>query len=266
MSRIVALFSTLLLALFVCVRAEAQATPSSPPPVRDPNALAVIRQAVVALGGSAIGQVQDCVTTGTTQAFAGSGLTSGSFTWKNSGREFRYENPGPSGLRIFASGHGKPALEDGGAVMPLSPQAGVGSFPPHLLALVLVRALASPRVSVQMLGAGVVGGRPAIRVQVSLGVSTAKGGSSNGQQWFFDASSGLPLRVEYAVAADGAPGVTAVAAAEFSNYRPLSGVMIPFQIVTYADGQQMSVVTLSSVAFNTGIAASEFDLPTGGAQ
>jgi hypothetical protein len=237
------------------------------PAVRDPNGLAVLQQAVNALGGTAaIGQIQDCTATGSMQASPGGGLTSGSFRWENSGREFRYENPSPSGLRIFASGHGKPALEDNGVVRAVGRQGAVGNFPPHLLPLMLLRALVNQNVSVQLLGPGVVGGRSAIRVKIALGASASRAGTSSGQQWFFDATSGLPLRVEYLLVAEGAPGVSVVAATEFGSYRAVSGIQIPFQIVTYVDGVQTSVVTLNSVVFNTGISSGDFDLSTGGAQ
>ena len=257
-----------LLSLLVPTAFIAQSAPSAPGATlpRDPNGVAVVQQVVTALGGSAaVGQIQGCVATGNLQALPGSGLTSGSFTWKNSGHEFRYENPGPSGTRIMVSGHGTPGLLDGGRLQKFSRQAAVSNLPPHLMALFLLRAVANPSVGAQVLGTAVVSGRQAILMQIAVGTWSPNSGPI-GQRWYFDAATGLPLRVEYRIFADRDPRSSVQVAQEFADYRSISGVMVPFQITTYHDGHQDSITTLTSVAFNTAISPTDFDLPAGGAQ
>jgi hypothetical protein len=80
-------------------------------PVRDPQAVAVVEQALVALGGKAShAQVRTAIMHGTQQV---QGSQSGSFVWEDdlsgSVPEFRKEIRNGDSVRTFTSGHGSPA-------------------------------------------------------------------------------------------------------------------------------------------------------------
>jgi hypothetical protein len=233
---------------------------------RDPQALALIQKAVDAIGGvAAFAGIQDCTVQGQVQVAPDSPFYDGGFIWKNAGREFRYENPRADGTQILVSGHGKPALQENGSVSPTTLQAGIAKIPPHLMPRLLVDALQNPNVQVSPISDGKVAGKPAIQIALS-DASTKLAASLTSQVWFFDSTSALPLRVEYRVPSNGDANITVGAAVEFLDFRVVSGIVVPFQLVLYQEDPLDSVLTLKSVQFNTGIDPSEFDLLSGGGQ
>jgi outer membrane lipoprotein-sorting protein len=247
--------------LFVSGFTFAQQTPT-----RDPRAIQVIQQSLAVMGGaSAISQISNCVAQGTIQAPPGSWMTSGSLTWETSGTEFRYSNPSPQGTEIFVSGHGQPASTTGGVTVRVFAHVSEAVFPPHLPALVLFEELQDSRYSVVNLGTGTVEGKPALHVQTSLAGNPIDAQVTQ-QDWYLDPNTGLPLRVEYRLPSHNDALQFLSAAFEFANYQAVSGVLVPFQITIYFNGQEAGVVTVGSVSFNTGLSPSEFDAPSGGAQ
>ncbi len=242
------------------------AFPQQPPAPRDATALSVIQRAVVAMGGvKMIGQIRDCVAEGTIEPSKGSWLTSGSFVWKNSGSEFRYENQGPAGPSVYTSGHGRPGVASGGKVTRLYAHVSEANFAPHLAAVSLLKALLEARYQVALLGEETWNGHLALRVKTSFTADEASAVTTH-QEWLFDLASGLPLRAEYRLPANNNALEFLPAAAEFSDFRSISGVLVPFQIAVYHDGQMGGVIKLNSVLFNVGMSPTEFDSPAGGVQ
>jgi len=76
----------------------------------------------------------------------------------------------------------------------------------------------------------------------------------------------LPLRVEHRLPDNLRPEIFTAAAEEFSDFRAVAGVLVPFRAVSYEDGAQVAVVAVSSVTFDSGIPSGLFDLPAGGGQ
>ena len=254
-----------LLIVFTCLLAaaaipvgQAAATPSTATTlaVQDPQAIAVLQHAVSALGGQiAIGLVLDSVTKGTLTRPAGIIGAAGDFTWETSGDEFRYEH---AGSPVLVSGHGRPALVSSGKAANLLGHVIVANFTMHLPAMVLWKRLQDPSYSMIVLADGEVNGRPVARVRLKS-ESDALTRELTSQLWFFDKISGLPLRVEYRLADVHNASKQSIGAVEFSGFRAVSGVLVPFGITRYVDGRQMASITLTSVAFNQGVAATDFD-------
>ncbi|HXE90758.1 MAG TPA: hypothetical protein VNK82_07330 [Terriglobales bacterium] len=235
-------------------------------PARDPAALAALEAAVAATGGRiALSQVRDCVAVGRMQAADGSGLGSGSFVWKDAGREFRYENPRPDGPQVVVSGRGRPALAHGGRTERLRGQTTLNHVAPHLAGVALYNRLADTRYSLRVLGPGTVNGRPAVVVRTYLASAEPVLAEATQQDWFLDAGMGLPLRVEIQVPSPDGTGWQ-VAAMELSDFRVVSGIVVPFQIVTWFGEQPQALMVLDTFSFNTGLSPTEFEAPTGGGQ
>jgi hypothetical protein len=233
---------------------------------KDPQALELIQQAIDAMGGvGAFAGIRDCTVQGQVQVAPDSPFYSGGFVWKNAGWEFRYENPRADGVQILASGHGKPATSQNGAVSPASLQAGLATTPPYLMPKLLVDALQNPNIEISSVLAGQVGGKTAVQIAV-FDTSSKLATSLTSQVWYFDPSSTVPLRVEYREPSDSDANITVGVSVEFSDFRNVSGIGVPFQIASYQDDKLDSVFSLKSVQFNIGIDPSEFDLMGGGAQ
>ena len=235
-------------------------------PRRDPAAIAAVEQATAALGGrTAVTKLTDCTAYGTIQPAPNSSATSGNFVWKSAGAEFRHDFSDGTSTQTLVSGHGHPVVSLSGKNRRLLRHVAQALPPLYLPALVLVSQVDNPSYSLKFIGLTAVSGQPAIHIRTSLG-SDPVSAALTPQDWYFDATSGMPLSVEYRVpdslnAEKWEPG-----AAEFSDFRPINGMAVPFRILIYEGPVQVSVVTLASVTFNAGVNPADFAAPTGGAQ
>lgn len=248
--------------------ASSSATSTASAPARDTTAVGYAQAAVQAMGGSAtVTAIQDCTVQGTIQVFQSDGSSiSGPFTWQWAGGEERYENPGPAGTTtLFLSNHGSPISVFNGKVRRLHGHVLKSMFPPYLPALALTKALTNAQYSIRVIGLTTVGGKQAIQVQLQL-PSDALTASLTQQDWYLDAATGLPLRVEYQAPDNDRPDLLSSAATEFGNWQMISGVWVPFQMKFYLDGQADSVATVTSASFNSGVSPTVFNAPVGGAQ
>jgi outer membrane lipoprotein-sorting protein len=202
-------------------------------PSKDPQALAVLQTALSAMGGQAgVVQVTDSVATGKMTPAEGSGLKPGTFVWKTSGTEFRYETQRDSGVEILASGHGKPAVSNADKVRPLFYHITYGALAVHLPAILAATQISDANISVAYLGTEKAQGKQTVRVQANLNTDKMIAAVSQ-QVWYFDAASGMPLRVEYRLPADNDMSSWTDTAMEFSDYRQV-GPAAGLQFVTGA--------------------------------
>jgi hypothetical protein len=68
------------------------------------------------------------------------------------------------------------------------------------------------------------------------------------QTWYFN-QAGLPARIEYQVTSQ--PGVIQLQAIDLSDYRPVSGLLFPFQMVLHRDDQQNQTITIQTATPTT---------------
>ncbi|PYU28563.1 MAG: hypothetical protein DMG32_02285 [Acidobacteria bacterium] len=255
--------SSFLLAFIFLVSAAAAA---QRPPQRDPQALLIIQKSLAAMGGAAAAAgVTDTDITGSLKPSSGSFVEAGTFRWQTAGSEFRYEKRAGSSIQVLVSGHGHPANIRNGTVTPLSLHTALANPPLHLPALILADVLANQGYSVTLLGKTTVNGVAAIKVHISLDTDLVRA-LVTPQDWYFNATTGLPSRVEHRLPDNAHPQTYANGAEEFSNFQLISGVLVPFTIVAYEEGVQVAGATVNSIKFNQGINPSEFDAPQGGAQ
>ncbi len=243
--------------------ALAQTTATSTTPQRDSAAVAIVQQAVTALGGFAsASQISDATVSGTITPVAASSLKAGTFIWEDAPPEFRYTIQTATETRVFVSGHGQPAYEKGGVVSPLFPHMATASMPFHLPALVLARWIANTNASITLAANDVVAGTTVIHVHMSLNTDAISSQVTT-QDWYFDIGTAIPLRVEYRLPDNRQPQDFVVEAEQFSNFQTVNGLQIPYQITIIRDGAVQGVGTIKSVAFNTGLSSTEFDLVQG---
>src|SRR5712692_89074 len=251
-------------AFFISAVVHAQQSPPPPPPVRDPAAVAAMQRALAALGGSGVlGQVSDCIAQGTIQVPPGSALTGGNFVWKNAGEEFRYEYPTPFGTEVFTSGHGRPGISTSLKATALHGHMALASFPPHLPGVVLLKELLDPSYALTVMAPALVAGRQAIRVRTCLDSDPATAAVTP-QEWLFDASTGLPMRVEYRWPDNFNAERFLNVSADLGDYHLVAGILVPFRIAHYVQSEQVATFIFSSVTLNNGLSPTDFDFPTGG--
>ena len=236
---------------------------------KDPSAIAIVEAAITAMGGdAAVLQIKDSVVTGTiAPAAKGSWVQPASFTWKTLGPEFRYETQRDKGTQIYVSGHGQPAVSNNGKVKRLFAHVLDSSAPFHLPFLVLMPTVTDPAYSLIDSGSKTLSGKAAFTAQISYTTSdTAKAdvvSSVTQQTWYVDQASGSLLRVEYRIPEATNMDYWTDAAMEFSDFRNVNGLVVPFSMTYYEAGVALATVSINAVTFNVGLDPSEFDLPGG---
>jgi len=230
------------------------------PPTRDGGAIEIVQRAISSLGATnSLTAVQDCVLSGVSESDSNPDLRE-EFTWTTAGAEFRFEVNSAKGAGFFVSGHGTPANVHDGKVTRINYHVAKANLPYYLPGLVLSRELANPNFSVKYEGASTVGGRQAAHVH--LGDASDKLASLvTPQEWYFDLSSGLPLRVEFRIPPNENAAAFIKGTYDFSDFRSVSGMLTPFQIAYTRERMRPRVITFNSVLFNAGISPSIFDAP-----
>src|SRR5258708_17492907 len=76
--------------------------------------------------------------------------------------------------------------------------------------------------------------------------------------FYLDATTLLPSAISFNVHPDNDVNNNIPVEIDFSNYQAISGVTVPMHIQKYVQGDLLIDVTVSSAAFNTGIALSNF--------
>ena len=227
--------------------------------VKNPQAVAAAQSAIAALGGASFYSTTSGVTA-QGNLTAGTGGISGAVSWENAGTEFKYVRPGPNGPITFVSAHGNPVIVDGNAVQQQLANLAVVEFPVHLPAVALAAELNNPNVSFSVQTV-TIGGTPAVAVS-TVDMTDTMTAAMCQQTWYLNPATFVPFRVDYLAAAVGNGSNTMPTTILLSNYQNVSGFQVPFQIVTMANGQQISQVTLTSVRVAVQVPATDFDPPT----
>jgi len=228
--------------------------------IRDPAALAWLQQAVSAMGGAGIAQVQNAVTQGSLQSTLAN--ASGSFRWENAGSEFRYENPSPGGGSLFISGHGHPTFIDSSGTLSLSSESATADFPAHLAAVVLLNRLTDSACEVTSLGTVTLGGTATFEVRTRY--PQVEYSAITELDWYFDVNSGLPLQVDHRVPAANQPDNLQLVSVSLSNFALESGILVPHQLSFYSGGNLRVTATITAISFNGTINPGDFDSSQGG--
>jgi hypothetical protein len=193
----------------------AQTTPQAQ---RAPQAIAVVEAAITALGGAtAIGQIQ---------------------TWT-----FQAQTQGPidNGTVTEMIPLQIPNVAINGSAV--RPQFAHSPFVPVLLAPVLLKMSQDQTQSIQYGGTVSLGAQNATLVVVLDANSVL-------QRWFFDAR-GLPARVDIRAPIQVGQFQSFSGIVDFSDYRSISGVQYPFQVVERIDSKPfVQTITLQSVTAN----------------
>jgi len=120
---------------------------------RDAQAITLVQTAISAMGGaSKISQIQNAVVIGTSIDAADASSTASSFTWTQSGVEFRYEIDSTNGGHILVS-DGVSAEDFHDGIWTLAPPVMVRTeLCYHIPALVLLEEYSNPNYSIIFVG------------------------------------------------------------------------------------------------------------------
>jgi hypothetical protein len=229
-------------------------------PQRDPQAIAILQQAVAAM---ATAVPADSSATGTVTVVEGSTTQSGSIQILTLGASQTAETITlPDGQRVVLYSNGDAKETNGSQVvnppMQLSITDQCADFPLPLI----LSALNNPDEAFQYIGAETLNEASSQHVRLWNTFASKPGlqalASFSSMDFWFDSVSGLPLKIAYARRAGGGSVPAFPVEVSFSNYTKVKGVLYPFQINKSFNGTPWETITIQSVSFNTGLTAAQF--------
>lgn len=192
---------------------------TTPQPVSDPQAVAVVQAAITALGGAtAISQAQ---------------------SWT-----FQAQTHGPhsnGSVDYMISTHtdtGKIMRPD--KTMKVAPLIH-SHFVPALVGAILLKESQDTEFSMRLAGPSTLESKPVTTVVFTVGKAQMPA-----QIWVFDAAN-LPVLIDFRSPAEIGARQSFPLVVGLSSYQLVSGVLYPFEIVTFLPGKPPEVVTIQSV-------------------
>jgi outer membrane lipoprotein-sorting protein len=237
---------------------------------KDPTAMAIAQQSLSAMGGTALPGFQDVTVTGTTTAYGDAGSVSSPITLMATGTSSVASNiQRAAGTRTSVTDGTTTCVNSGSGAVPVTSAADSYSqridFVP---ALTLLREYTGSNVQVQYVGSANVNGAPADVIALSVQPAGAPPDFNwvqvTQRQFYIDQATSFVVKIQYTLVTDPASGSGPKLETFLSNYQTVSGFALPFQQSTYVDGNLTQTLTISSVAFNTGINPQTFQLTCGG--
>jgi hypothetical protein len=181
----------------------------------------------------------------------------------------RTEVQRPEGTRLIILNNGIGAVQNpDGTSRSLFSNNTVAARVAHIPVLSFLSEWQSPTTEISFVRSDTLSSRP---VQI-IALSYIPGSDS---QWvgfyrtttqtlfYIDQATNLISKIEYQNFADNDSNVSEKIEVFYTDYRSISGVKVPFTQTTYADGRLRTTLTLTSVAFNTGLLDSQFVVPGG---
>lgn len=258
-----------LIFVFFAQFASAQQT-AVPALQRDPQAIALVQQTFAAMGSAQALLLQDSVATGQATIFKPDGTsTTLPITKKSKGTTMvRIELQRPEGMQVRILNNGAAAIQKpDGSVESLITNNTVAERVQHIPALSLLSDWANTSMELKYVGSDSVNGQPSDVVSISYIPSDAQDPNfwrnTTRTLFYVDQSTKLVSKVQYQNFAENNTNVSKKIEIVFSDYRPVSGVLVPFQQSTYSNGRLLSTITFTSAALNVGLTFSDFDLPAG---
>ncbi len=245
----------LLLAVLPCSSAFSQQAPQ-----RDPQALVLLQHAFAAMGGAL---PSDSVATGNVTLVAGSKTESGTIRILTRGVDQGAEQiQTPDGNRSIVYSQGRANRLDGTITTVFSLELAASSQTPCFPLALIAASLNNPDTAFQYVGLETIGGVQAHHVRLwntfssnsrlrHLAEFTAK-------DLWIDAVSGLPLKFAFDHRNGGGAESRIPLAVFYSDYRNVGGALYPFRVDKTLNGTAWAKITITQVAFNTGLTDNDF--------
>lgn len=260
--------STALAVILALLTAQPSATQqtSATPAQRDPQAVAILSQAVTAAGGvNALSAILDLTATGQISFYWGGDAVQGTATMRwRSINQFRLDATLPDGAHSWIATVGA-ALEKhpDGTITPMPFQNTLKPASVTFPFIPLVAALGDSTTSISYVGLVTHDGQQAhdIRVQRNFQANSDPYGAHSAltrMDFFIDPNTLLIQSVQdMAYRKDNEPGESP-RELQFSGYQSTSGIVVPFTIKELIGGQQTVTIQLNQFTFNSGLTDADF--------
>lgn len=251
--------------LFFVTAAQAQ-TSAPVTPTRDPQAVAILNQSLQAAGGSqALAAIQDFTASGSITFYWAGQKVSGSVTIKGRGlAQYRMDASVDGGVEsLVVNGNNGSVKNIDGSTRTFSPDELVYFASPSFPSTQVMAALQNTSTSISFVGEVTHDGRQVDDVRVQKVYSKADDplgfrAKLATRDFFID-----PATFQVVSSQDSAHPIHILSALcphemQFSDYRTVNGVLVPFAITETVCGQTTDRINLSQIVFNTGLTDSDF--------
>jgi outer membrane lipoprotein-sorting protein len=248
----------------VCAQQTQQAATPASPPQRDPQALTVMAQSLNTAGGvPPLSAIQDFKGLGTITYYWAGKEVQGSVTVQGRGTgQFRLDASLPEGMRsiVVSNGSGTVKEANGTTTAILSHNSlnlGSLTFP----FTYLVSALADPSTSITYAGLETTDAGPLHHIRLQKTFAFDPGGIRSKlttRDFFIDPGTLLVLRTRDMLHPKDSMATDIPHELQFSDYRPVNGISVPFTITEFGGDQRLNMIQLSQISFNKGLQDGDF--------
>lgn len=238
-----------------------QAAPSTPPPpVRDPQAIAILKQSFTAMGGPYAAKTQDFQLQGTLAEFETPSEPIGSFIAKSRGFDFSMEvtiGSNTSNYRVW-KGIGSTVSNGTKKALPFHTTAGLK------LDLIPIfyrwTEFLNSSAAVRYLGETSLEGKTYYLIEVESPPDTAPHHQNElgKTDVLIDETSFLVAAIRYSASDGFFPSARLQKETRYRDYSDQDGVLVPKTIVKCIGGQPVRVLRVASVQFDNGFPNSDF--------
>jgi len=234
---------------------------------QDPQAVAVAQSAFAAMGGTqAILGYQDSLASGTVTISAGDNPVSYPITMKSKGlRETRVELQMPKGTNVRIANQGQGAIiRPDGSIKGLDSNNTFYEHVNHVPLLSVLADYAGGSVNLLYEGVAQVQGQAEDVIEIDFIPNLANGplyASMSSTLFFVNQTTGLVDKTQRSTFYEGDQNHTFSEETYFTDYRPVSGMQVPFHQTVFIDGKLETDLTFDSVTLNVGLLDSDFALP-----
>lgn len=252
---------------------------SQDPPLRDPQAIAILQQSFAKMGGRV---PTDSVATGKVQLMEGSTTEIGVFRVLTRGLEQTaefIETPESKRSLVYSRSRAKQEImrtlaaqepERAKPAVPSSMESAVTSQSAIFPLVLFGAALADMETVYEYVGLESIEGSSVHHVRYWKTFASKPKllplASLSARDVWIDVKTGLPVRISFErrSARGAAPGLLVSVA--FTDYRHLGAVLYPFQVNITMNGTPWATITVDRVSLNTGLPDSDFVVDAGSAQ
>jgi hypothetical protein len=126
-------------------------------------------------------------------------------------------------------------------------------FVPALAGAILLKESQDADFTMQYVGASMLDSKPVAVIAITIGRS-----GFPAQTWAFDQNN-LPVQIDFRLPAEIGARQSLYGAVHLSNYQSISGVLYPFQIVSFLPGRPPQITMLQSVSTSAAAPMNEFN-------
>lgn len=252
--------------LYVSAFVHAQQSSTSSPPKRDQQAISILSQCLRAAGGvQAVGAIQDFTASGSiTYNWAGESVN-GSVTLKGRGKgQFRLDADLPNGRLSWAVNNGDGFYKELDETTRHIFYPNAVNFGSLTLPYVdIAVSLNDQSASLSYVGVNTQDNRKTYDIGIQQVLPSDRDptgilGKLTRRDFFIDMQTFQIVRVSDMVHPEKITTIDIPHEIEFSDYRPVNGVVLPFSISEKTDGQHTYTIQVSQMSFNSGLQDADF--------